>query len=69
MLNRLSKAESEKLLSLTTGTRVTAYCDRHAPLRGTVHEVAPQLGVLWIHTHSGERRLLELPEYTIHEAC
>lgn len=61
-----SLAQVEIMSSLNTGDEVVASNQRGIRWRGTVEIAVPSQGLLWIQTDAGERRLVDLPEFSIH---
>lgn len=54
------------MASLSSGDEVVASNQHGIRWRGTVETAAPSHGLLWIRTDAGERKLVDLPEYSIH---
>lgn len=54
------------LFLLAPGTPVEAYGEGGTSWHGTVEDTAPEQGILWIYTDSGERKLLDIQQHTVH---
>jgi hypothetical protein len=64
--NRLTQLEVEFLELLTVGEPVEMFDDRgNVQWRGTVEQIAVELGVAWIRTDMGERRMLDIREHSV----
>ena len=50
---------------LEPGNRIEAWDKTGTRWQGTVDMADPDLGVIWIHTDVGERKLLDFHEHTI----
>ncbi len=62
----LSKTDIDVLNSLGVGDPVEAFNERGViHWRGTIETSAPDLGIAWIFTDTGERKLLDIQEYSI----
>lgn len=62
----LSESEIAFMLALAPGDAVEVFDDRSAvEWGGTLEEVAPELGVAWVRTDTGERKLLDVQEHSI----
>ena len=62
----LSQTEVEFLDLLIEGEPVEIFDERNTvQWRGTVEETAPELGVAWIRTDTGERKLLDIKEHSV----
>jgi hypothetical protein len=61
----LSRAEKDFLSSLLAGEQVEAFDEEGRHLSGTVETTAPDLGIVWIRTHAGERKLLDVQECSV----
>lgn len=57
--------DTKMLFSLAPGDHVEAYSERDGIWQGTVETVAPKLGLLWLHTRAGERKMVGIEEHTI----
>lgn len=66
MKEELSKLEIEYWSSLAAGERIEAYNENgRVYLMGCVETTAPDLGIIWIRTDLGERKLLSVQDDTI----
>lgn len=65
MKDPTSNLDAQMLSSLSPGDHVEAYSKRDGICEGTVETVAPKLGLLWIRTMAGERKLVGVDEHTI----
>lgn len=66
MKSALSTMEIEFLFSLVEGDPVEIFDERGNVLwRGWVETPAPELGVAWLRTEIGERRLLDFHEHFV----
>lgn len=66
MKSSLSRAEIDFLYSLIPGESVEIFDERNvAQWTGVVQETAPELGVAWIWTDMGERRLLDIQKHSV----
>ena len=62
----LSESEMAFMLSLVVGDRVEVFDDRSVvEWGGTLEEIAPEIGVAWVRTIAGERKLLDIQEHSI----
>jgi hypothetical protein len=62
----LAESEIAFMLSLAVGDPVEVFDDRSVvEWGGTLEEIAPELGVAWVRTDAGERRLLDVQEHSI----
>ena len=63
---KLSESEMGFMLSLAVGDLVEVFDDRSVvEWAGTLEEIAPELGIAWLRTDSGERKLLDIQEHSI----
>ena len=66
MQSGLSQTEVEFVESLIEGETIELFDRRHnLQCRGTVEETAAALGVAWIRTELGERKLLDIREHFV----
>lgn len=66
MNSNLSEAEVSFLHSLLPGESVEIFDEREvAQWKGVVLETAPDIGVAWIRTDLGERKLLDIKEHSV----
>jgi hypothetical protein len=65
MEDEIARTESGILMSLGAGDLVVAHDERGFESQGSVELTAPEIGVLWIRTNSGERKLLDVQEHAI----
>lgn len=66
MQSRLTQPEVEFLELLIEGEPVEMFDDRgNVQWRGAVEEIAPGLGVAWIRTDMGERKMLDIREHSV----
>lgn len=66
MNNSLSGADVSFLHSLVAGESVEIFDDREiVQWKGVVLETAPDLGVAWVRTDLGERKLLDIQEHSV----
>jgi hypothetical protein len=64
--NQLQRAEIELFFTLLEGTQVEVFDERGiVRLRGAVETTAPDLGILWIRSDKGERKLLDIKVHRI----
>lgn len=62
----LSESEIAFMLSLAVGDFVEIFDDRNVvEWGGTLEEIAPEIGVAWVRTTAGERKLLDIQEHSI----
>jgi hypothetical protein len=62
----LSESEIAFMLSLAVGEPVEIFDDRNVvEWGGTLEEIAPEIGVAWVRTDAGERKLLDIQEHSI----
>lgn len=66
MSNNVSEAELEFLNALMPGEPVEIFDEKNiVQWKGIVQETAPKLGVAWIRTDLGERKLLDIQEHSV----
>lgn len=65
MSDEHSIPELQQLLALAPGDQVEAGDDRGGIWKGTVETAAPEHGVVWLRTTTGERKLFDIYEHTI----
>lgn len=64
--SRLTQPEYEFLELLVVGEPVEIFDARgNVQWRGTVEEIAPELGVAWVRTDMGERKMLDIREHSV----
>lgn len=65
MVEEHPKTELQMLLSLEPGDKVEAWDSTGGCWTGAVETAAPQHGIVWIVTDSGERKLFDVYEHSI----
>jgi hypothetical protein len=65
MKDAISRTHVETFFSLVPGLHVEVDVEEGTRWRGAVETTAPDLGVLWIRTETGERKLVNIQEHTI----
>lgn len=65
-MDRISRTQVQALPLLSPGDQVEAYYKAGVVLRGIVETVASDLGMFWIHTHAGERRLIDVQDSSVY---
>ena len=61
------RTEIEVLFTLAPGDRVEAHGENGRRWQGTVDLMATGLGILWIRTDAGERKIVDIQEHTIRQ--
>lgn len=62
----LTESESVFMQSLRPGDPVEIFDDRYrVEWAGIVEETAPNIGVAWVRTHTGDRKLLHIQEHSV----
>ncbi|WP_156945050.1 hypothetical protein [Arthrobacter sp. I3] len=65
MKDAISQTQMEAISALASGDHVEAYDDSGGQWLGVVDIAAYNHGIVWIHSRSGERKLLDVKEHTI----
>ena len=67
MANPRTKTHPGLLAVLAPGDSVTVSNEEGRRWTGTIDLVAPGLGVIWVHTHEGERKVFDVHDYKIQD--
>lgn len=65
-MDRISRTQVQALPLLSPGDQVEAYNKVGVVLQGIVETVAPELGIFWIRTPTGERRLIDVQDSSVY---
>ncbi|MDQ0925640.1 hypothetical protein QF038_004148 [Pseudarthrobacter sp. W1I19] len=65
-MDRISRIQVQALPLLTPGDQVEAFSGAGVVWQGTVETVARDLGIFWIRTLAGDRKLIDVQASTVY---